>query len=399
MTLIDLRAWSELPSVELTAEQAAAVESAGLADVRVGPSPGLWRVRTGSTVGVVLGDGWELRVTPKLEIPRLMFLFGYAADPSGWRNLITGFERETDLFSAIASGFAWQATCALDRGLLRGYVGREERLISPRGRVLFARHAATGRGMPIPVEVGYDDFTEDVLENRMLKTAALLVSRLPRLPPIARRRLHRIRALLEGVQPLQPWRNVEAPPPTRLNQRYTPALALAELILSLASVSERKGAIESTTFVFDMNKVFEDFVTVAFRDAMRSRGGAIRDQVKEFSLDERGRVRLKPDLSWWSGVRCLAVLDAKYKAIDNGVMRHGDAYQMLAYCVSYDLPRGYLVYAKDSGAESRTHRVRNLECEIVVTAIDVEQEPPDVLAQVELLAAQVAQDASVAAAA
>ena len=93
------------------------------------------------------------------------------------------------------------------------------------------------------------------------------------------------------------------------------------------------------------------------------------------------------------------MLDAKYKAIDEGIMRHRDAYQMLAYCVAYGLPRGYLVYAKDSGVESRTHRIRNLDCEIVVTAIDVEQEPRDVLTQVEALAAQVARDATLALAA
>jgi hypothetical protein len=41
--------------------------------------------------------------------------------------------------------------------------------------------------------------------------------------------------------------------------------------------------------------------------------------------------------------------------------------------------------------------IRNLDCEIVVSAIDVEQEPSDVLAQVEALAAQVARDATLAA--
>jgi 5-methylcytosine-specific restriction enzyme subunit McrC len=94
---------------------------------------------------------------------------------------------------------------ALYGGVLRGYIAREERRTSPRGRVLFARQAATGRGLPMPVEVGFDDFTVDVLENRMLKTAALLVSRLPRLPPTTRRRLHRIRAVLDEVEPLRPW--------------------------------------------------------------------------------------------------------------------------------------------------------------------------------------------------
>jgi 5-methylcytosine-specific restriction enzyme subunit McrC len=399
VTLVELPAWSELPSVELTTEQATAIEREGLADVLAGAGPGLWRVRTGSTVGVVLGEDWELRVMPKLAIPHLMFLLGYAADPSGWKSFVAGFEQESDLFSAIANGFAWQVTWALDRGILRGYILKEERRVTPRGRVLFARQAATGRGLPVPVEVGYDEFTENVLENRMLKTAALLVSRLPRLPPTTRRRLYRIRTALDAVEPLQPWHNVKAPPPTRLNERYSPALALAELILALASVSERKGAIASTTFVFDMNKAFEDFVTAAFRDAMRSRGGAVRDQVKAFSLDERNRLKLKPDLSWWSDDRCVAVLDAKYKAIDDGLMRHDDAYQMLAYCVAYGLRRGYLVYAKDSGAESRAHQIRNLDCEITVTAIDVEHEPAEVLAQVESLAARVAREATAALAA
>jgi 5-methylcytosine-specific restriction enzyme subunit McrC len=393
--LIRLPAWSELPAERLTADQAAAIEREGLADVLAGPAPGTWRVRTSSTIGVVLGNGWELRVTPKLAIPRLMFLLGYAADHAGWRAMVSGFEPEDDLFSAIVSGFAWHATWALDRGLLRGYVGREERLVAPRGRVLFARQAATGRGLPLPVEVAYSEFTENVLENRMLLTAALLVARLPRIPQRARRQLHRIRAVLEAVEPLRPWRGVAAPPITRLNQRYAAALRLAELILASASVGERKGAVESTTFVFDMNKVFEDFIAVAFRDAMRRYGGRVEDQSRTHSLDEAGRLRLKPDLAWWSGGRCLAVLDAKYNAIDDGLLRHGDAYQMLAYCVAYGLRRGYLIYARDSGAEPAVHRVRNLGCELVVTTIDVEREPGDVLAQVERLARQVAREALV----
>ena len=148
----------------------------------------------------------------------------------------------------------------------------------------------------------------------------------------------------------------------------------------------------STTFVFDMNMVFEDFVTVAFRQAMRPRGGEVRDQAKPYALDEGGRLPLKPDLSWWLGGVCCTVLDAKYKSIQEGVMTHPDAYQMLAYCLAYGLPRGYLVYAKDSGQDSRVHRIRNVDCEIVVRAIDVELEPADVLAQVEALAADIAHD-------
>ena len=38
---------------------------------------------------------------------------------------------------------------------------------------------------------------------------------------------------------------------------------LAELVLQSASAGGDRDEVEATTFVFDMNKVFEDFVTVA----------------------------------------------------------------------------------------------------------------------------------------
>jgi 5-methylcytosine-specific restriction enzyme subunit McrC len=244
----------------------------------------------------------------------------------------------------------------------------------------------------VPVEVSYDDFTEDILENRMLKTATLLLLRFPRVPAEARRRLQRVRAVLETVESLADWRGVKAPPITRLNQGYASALRLAELVLSAASLGEQGGHVRSTTFVFDMNKVFEDFVTAAFRESMRRYGGVVHDQVKPYSLDVEEHLKLKPDLSWWGSGSCLAVLDAKYKAIDDGLMRHDDAYQMLAYCVAYGLPRGYLVYAKDSGTDSRRHRLRNILCEVIVTAVDVERHPDEVLRQIDELADRVVAD-------
>jgi 5-methylcytosine-specific restriction enzyme subunit McrC len=134
-------------------------------------------------------------------------------------------------------------------------------------------------------------------------------------------------------------------------------------------------------------------VTAAFREAMRPHGGTVRSQLQSQWLDRERRLALRPDLSWWDKSSCLALLDAKYKAIDSGVMPSGDAYQMLAYLIAFGLRRGYLVYARDSGEESRCHSIRNIDREIVVRAIDVEQEPEVVLAQVRDLAADVARHA------
>ena len=71
-------------------------------------------------------------------------------------------------------------------------------------------------------------------------------------------------------------------------------------------------------------------------------------------------------------------------------MPNADAYQMLAYCTALRLPRGFLVYAKDSGEEARIHEVRNGGCTIEVRTLDVELEPEPLLEQVEALAREVA---------
>jgi 5-methylcytosine-specific restriction enzyme subunit McrC len=341
-------------------------------------------------VGVLVGDGWELRIRPRLDVPRLMFLLAYAADQGGWRDIVAPFEEERDEVAAVASGFSWHALRAVERGPLRGYQRRDERRDNLRGRIRFADQVARGGGLAIPLEISYADYTADVLENRMLVTAATLLLRMPRVAPLARRRLLHVRSRLEGVRALRDWRGVSAPTITRLNEHYKPALTLAELVLQNLSLSEKSGKLSSSTFVFDMNKVFEDFVTAAFTAAMRKHGGTVRPQVGEYSLDTGRQLRLRPDLGWWDGDRCLAVLDAKYKAIDDGEMRHDDAYQMLAYCTAYGLDRGYLVYAKDSGAEPRTHVVRNSEQRIVVRALDVELEPEALLADVQRFADEVA---------
>jgi 5-methylcytosine-specific restriction enzyme subunit McrC len=319
-----------------------------------------------------------------------MFLLAYAVDQRGWRNVVAGFEPQPDLFAAIASGFSWHATWAIDRSLLRGYLHRDERRIDVRGRVRFGDQIARAGGLPLPVEVSYDDFTEDILENRMLKTAALLLLRFPRVPSEARRRLQRVRAVLETVEPLVDWRAVKAPPITRINQGYAAALRLAELVLSAASLGEQAGHVRSTTFVFDMNKVFEDFLSSALRVALERHGGRVRFQYNARHLDEAARLTLKPDITWWHHGVCCAVIDAKYKALAVSGIPNADAYQMLAYCIAFGLERGHLVYAKDAGQEPLDHVVSGAGTSIRVRAIDVEREPADVLTEVDALAGAIA---------
>lgn len=396
MNRVAVTAWSETVR-PLTRTQAAEISDSGLAEV--GPrTDESWVISTNSRVGIAVGSDWELRVRPKIDVSALMFLLAYARDPSGWSDARADFAVADDLFDAVAVGFSLHALDALKRGALHGYRHVDERLMSVRGRVRFGDQLARNMSLPLPVEVSYDDYTVDVLENRMLKTAAVVLLRLARVPTPARRRLLRVRALLDEVGYVERPREVVAPPLTRLNIRYGPALRLAELILRASSIEADRDetgqsrGVSAAAFVFDMNRIFEDFVTTAFREAMAEHGGMVLSQVKPYSLDDAdpAKLPLQPDISWWVDGECRAVLDAKYKAITGGVMRHPDAYQMLAYCTAYGLPRGYLLYAEDSGAEPAVHRIRNTDVEIEVIAIDVGRPPDALLTGVRRFARRVA---------
>lgn len=387
MISIEMSAWS-CEDVELGHEQAAEVARFGLVDLVALGSEHAWRLVSGSHIGVAFGSGWELRVRPRLAIPKLFFLLAYAADPKGWRDQSADFANEPDLLDAVASGFSWHALRAIECGLLRGYVPTDGRLTTIRGRVRFGDQIARNASLPLPIEVSYDDYTEDVLENRMLKTATVALLRLPRVPALARKRLLKLRGLLDNVSLVERPREVEVPPISRLNERYGAGLRLAELILHSASIDFPKGPISASGFVFDMNKVFEDFVTIALREATGPSAGVVRSQQRRF-LDEEHQLRIKPDVTWWDGERCMAVADAKYKALAPRTMPNADAYQMLAYCSVLRLSRGFLVYAKDSGERPRSHRVANSGCTIEVRTRDVEAGPNPLLRQVRALADEI----------
>lgn len=381
-------AWSQVGDVALSHDQAAELAALDLVDVVAQPHGEAWVLVANSRIGVASGSGWELRVKPRLAVPKLFFLLAYAADPKGWKDESAGFAFEADLLDAVASGFSWQALRALERGVLRGYVQIDERLTTIRGRIRFGDQIARSASLPLPVEISYDDYTEDILENRMLKTATLALLRLPRVPALARKRLLKLRGLLDSVSLVDRPREVATPALTRLNERYSAALRLAELILHASSIDTAKGTLEATAFIFDMNKVFEDFVTIALREAMQPYGGTVREQWTGV-LDLQRELAIRPDITWWSGTTCLAVADAKYKALQVKGMPNSDAYQMLAYCTALGLPRGFLVYAKDSGERPRSHNVLNSACVIEVRMLDVEVEPFGLLKQVEMLASEI----------
>ncbi|MDE0168423.1 MAG: restriction endonuclease, partial [bacterium] len=96
------------------------------------------------------------------------------------------------------------------------------------------------------------------------------------------------------------------------------------------------------------------------------------------------RIRLKPDISWWEGSRCVFVGDIKYKKTDYGIP-NADLYQLLAYTIAADLPSGLLIYAQ--GEENPiSHTIKHVGKRLEVVAVELSGPPDEILAEVSKVA-------------
>ena len=392
MMEIDLTEYQKSAAIALSVSDRDALHQR-VPSLTVEPAPGTedrYHLTPGSTIGALEVGNLSVSIRPKLPIARVLYLASYAMGRIDFRKERFDFEDAPTLVEALTPAFVAAAHRAFAHGLLHGYRTEEESLHTVRGSIRINDQIRHRFGISVPVEVRYDDFTDDVLANRLVRAAIARLSQL-RIQPKSRSHLSRIAATLDNVS------LVEFPPSAipevkfdRLNAHYREVVTLARLILRHAAIETERGKVRATGFLVDMNVVFQDFVTRALRDALRVSERTLRsDQgLSRITLDQNGKVPLKPDLSWWNGQTCTFVGDAKYKRVEDQRVPNADLYQLLAYATALDLPGGLLVYAHGE-AEEAVHQVRHGGKRLEVAALNLSGTIEDLLTRVDELATRV----------
>ena len=333
---------------------------------------GAYILTPGSTVGAVEAGDLSVLIRPKIGIPQLLSLACYAIGKVRFREADFYFPEETALPDALALALASAARHAFSRGLLHGYRTEEEELQTVRGRIRFDDQIRRRFGIPLPVEVRYDEFTDDILANRLVKAAAARLGGMRLRSHDARSGLGWVAAMLDNVSYVEfPPSDVPEVAFDRLNEHYRGVVTLARLVLRRGAFEANRGEVRASGFLMDMNVIFQEFVTVALREALGVPERVFGERAI-CTLDEDRRVRLRPDLVWRDGSSCVFVGDAKYKRIGDERIPNADLYQLLAYTTALDLPGGLLIYAKDEDErESVTYTVRHSGKRLEVVALDI----------------------------
>ena len=353
-----------------------------------------WRLIPSGSVGSVRVEGLSVRVLPaaSLGLTQLFFLLDHAASDPFLPSAVQARD-DDELWVSVAESMASLAHQALSSGLLRGYRRVDEALTTVRGRIRLGDQIRRHPGMTIPLEVTYSEFTPDIAENRILRTAAHRLQFLPDLPDSTRRRLAMVDARLADATLIGQGAPVPSWTPTRLNARFQDALALADRIVRRISVEVEDGHAASAAFVTEMPALFERFVEAELTAALDGRGGRLLHN-PVVNLDSGTESDDVP-----SGRHSAPVADGDHISVRTGLVyeldgepvttfvptyptdrrtRAAEHYRLLAACTALGVDRAYLVYPaqrRDDAPQPR--RIVHTDISIVEYPVDLSMGPAE----------------------
>ncbi len=377
----------ERTSHRLSESQSRRLASVGKGAVTVEPEAqhGYYSITAQNWVGTLVVDDLRVLIRPKIRPENLFLLLEVGLSPDAWRQEAFDYATSADLLPSVIAFYARTLETTLARGLLRSYRHTEERLVAPRGRIDMAGQFRQA-GIRVPVACRFDEYTSDIAENRYLKAATRLALRVPGVAPEDRQRLLREVVSLEDVADVhvQPD-DLDRIAFTRLNAHYQPALRLARLLLANLTLADRRGHHAASSFLVDMNQLFEDFVTQRLRRALQGRL-EVASQLSTY-LATRNQVPIRPDLVFRRQGHEVLVADIKYKLTGDAQAQNSDYYQLLAYTTALDLPEGLLIYClADDGRPEGVVTVRHAGKRLHTKAINLTGSSSEVASEISGLA-------------
>ncbi len=359
-------------------------------------------LRARGVVGVLAAEGATLEILPKIDITteggiperhaairqRLVHMLAVALDIRLDAGAFTRLDWQRDtLLEIVIRIFAERLTDAVRLGMPRRYVGHEDDLPTLRGSLDVIRQFTSHAVNPSRLACRFDQFSEDIPLNQIMKA---VVSRLSRLARSTRnqRRLRELAFVYAETTDVPvsalPWDQVIL---DRANNRWHDLFRLAQLLLMQRFQTTTSGDSRGFSLLFEMNTLFEEYVGRLVRRAVGGTEFSVSLQGgRRYCLTETATQRelfqTKPDILIRRGEDVVHVIDTKWKRLASRMddakqgVSQSDVYQMMAYGQLYRVPRLTLLYPHHSGLRGAEgvhakHRVTGHDMHLETASFDV----------------------------
>ncbi|MBY6136938.1 McrC family protein [Nocardioides marinus] len=360
-------------------------------------------LRARGVVGVLATEECSLEILPKIDVEvqggkamqnaairkRLVHMLAVTLDLKIETGQITelDWQRET-LLEILIRIFSSKLTDAVRRGMPRRYMVREDDLAALRGTLdlprQFTRHAAN----PSRLACKFDELSEDIALNRIMKATVAYLFRMSR-SPSNQQRLRELAFVYADIADVAvsalKWDEVVI---DRTNRAWQELFGMAQLFLRSRYQTTSAGAGRGTALLFEMNTLFEEYVgRLITRALARTEYRVSLQGGRLFCLtsldDKRAVFQTKPDILIWRAGQVVHVIDTKWKRISSRIddrkqgVSQSDVYQMMAYAQLYRAPRLTLLYPHHPGLGATElvqarHRITGQTTTLEIASIDVE---------------------------
>ena len=339
-------------------------------------------------VGVaILPSGRRISVRPKVPVANLGYMLATALNLPEFRRETTRFERFDDLLEHVARYFEDLVERCIDHGLYRTYVEQTDNLATIRGRIDLATDMRRNAVLRHRTYCEFTEFTWNVPENQVIRQVTRALAGFS-FSSAFRTRLRNIDTAMATVSVAHMHADdIDRFRYHRFNEEYRPIHRLCQVFLEGASLSEELGHFDARTFLVDMNRLFESFVTRLLQEhAITAQSVAAPHRM---FLDRERLVQLIPDVVVFQEERATLVADCKYKQRAPDEFRTADVYQLLAYAEALQTPEAMILIPQHEVAIAQSVTVPEVPVRIMQASVDLGVAPHRFAAECSRFADQV----------
>jgi len=316
-------------------------------------------VRAKQFVGIIKVKNQTIQILPKILsfkdnnktnddsdiIQNLLFMLKYTKKLDLKETDFTDVKKHKDLFEVMIYLFAKNFLELLKFNLYKNYELQEGNLNYLKGKLKLKEHLSKNIVNKAKFYCGYDEFLEDNLLNQIFKATIVKLIKITKSNDTYKLLITCNLILNEVSLKRISFTDITKVKFTRFNNIYKSSFNLAKLLLFGNSIELSFGDVSTFSMLFDMNKLFEEFIYEFIKKEISYKEKfIIKSQTqnkKVFKKSDIGYFYLKPDILIYNSNSKYPklIIDTKYKILNKNKSHKGvsssDIYQMIVYGMRY----------------------------------------------------------------